>query len=100
LKESFQYLRKGGRMALIGLPDKSVELNIGQEVVFKEAKIIGIHGRKMFETWTRMENLLASGKLNVEPAITHTMPLKEWQSGVKLAKAGQACKVIYHPWEE
>ena len=100
LKGSFQYLRKGGRMALVGLPGKPIELEIGREIVFKEAKIIGIHGRKMFETWTQMENLLASGKLKVEPVITHVLPLRQWQDGVELAKTGQACKVIYHPWEE
>ena len=99
LKLSFQYLRKGGRMALVGLPGKPVELEIGREIVFKEAKIIGIHGRKMFETWTAMENLLASKKMQVEPVITHVMPLCRWQEGVELAKKGRACKVIYHPDE-
>jgi threonine 3-dehydrogenase len=99
-KGSFQYLRKGGRMALIGLPGKPIEIELGREIVFKEAKIIGIHGRKMFETWIQMENLLASGKLDVSPVITHTLPLNQWQRGVELAKNGQACKVIYHPWEE
>jgi threonine 3-dehydrogenase len=86
-------------MALVGLPGKTIELEIGREIVFKEAKIIGIHGRRMFETWTVMENLLAVGKLNVGPIITHVMPLNQWQKGVDLAKSGQACKVIYHPWE-
>jgi len=100
LKGSFQYLRKGGRMALIGLPGRPIELDLVRDIVFKEAKIVGIHGRKMFETWTQMENLLASGKLKVEPVITHMLPLSQWQQGVELAKTGQACKVIYHPWEE
>ena len=97
LKGSFQFLRKGGRMAWIGLPGKPVELEIGSAVVFKEAKIVGIHGRKMFETWTQMENLLAAGLLKVAPVITHTMPLSRWQEGVALAQSGQACKVIFHP---
>lgn len=97
LKGSFAYLRKGGRMAWIGLPGKPVELEIGSAVVFKEAKIVGIHGRKMFETWTQMENLLATGLLKVAPVITHTMPLSRWQEGVALAQSGQACKVIFHP---
>ena len=86
LKLSFQYLRKGGRMALVGLPGKPIELEVGREIVFKEAKIIGIHGRKMFETWTVMDNLLPSGKLKVNPVITHVIPLSRWQEGVELAK--------------
>jgi len=97
IKQSFQYLRKGGRLVLIGLPGRPIELELGRDVVFKEAKIIGIHGRKMFETWTKMENALASGKLAVEDAITHRLPLACWQEGIDLAKSGQACKVIYHP---
>lgn len=97
LKQSFGYLRKGGRMALIGLPGRTAELDIGRDVVFKEAQIIGIHGRRMFETWTQMENLLVSRKLNVEPVITHVLPLNRWQEGVEAAKRGEACKVIFHP---
>lgn len=50
LKGSFQFLRKGGRMAFIGLPGKMAELDLGREIIFKEAKIVGIHGRRMFET--------------------------------------------------
>ena len=95
--QGFQCLRKGGRVALIGLPGKPLELEIGKEVVFKEAKVFGIHGRKMFETWTQMENLLAAGKLDVLPAITHVLPLSRWKEGVDLASDAAACKVIYEP---
>ena len=97
IKQAFLCLRKGGRIALVGLPDKPLELELGREVVFKEAKVIGIHGRKMFETWTQMENLLAAGKLNVLPAITHVLPLAQWKEGIDLASDGKACKVVFEP---
>jgi len=96
-KQSFQYLRKGGRMALIGLPGKPISLELGKEIVFKEAKLLGIHGRKMFETWIEMENLLAAGKLPIKQVITHVLPLQRWQEGIELARSGQACKVIFTP---
>ena len=97
IQEAFSYLRKGGRMTLIGLPGKPIEVEFGSQIVFKEAKIKGIHGRKMFATWTRLENLLQAGKLIVEPAITHVMALTEWNQGIDLALKGQACKVILEP---
>ena len=97
IKQAFQCLRKGGRVALVGLPDKPLELELGKEVVFKEAKIIGIHGRKMFETWTQMENLLVAGKLDVLPAITHLFPLAQWKEGIDSASSAKACKVIFEP---
>jgi threonine 3-dehydrogenase len=95
IRQGFDCLRKGGRVALVGLPGEPLSLEIGKVVVFKEAKIIGVHGRKMFETWTLMENLLAAGKLDIEPAITHVLPLSRWQEGFDLASAGTACKVIF-----
>jgi threonine 3-dehydrogenase len=97
IKQAFKYLRKGGRFCLIGLPSKSVELELGSEVVFKEATIFGVHGRKMFETWRGMEGALASGKLDISPVLSHEMPLSDFAEAIRLAKSGQANKVILIP---
>lgn len=97
LSQSFKLLRKGGTVALIGLPGQPVELEVGKDIVFKEAKVFGIHGRKMFSTWHRMERMLESRKLDVGPIMTHKFPLDQWQEGVRLAKSGEACKVIFRP---
>lgn len=97
LADSFKLLRKGGKVALVGLPGQPVELEIGRDIVFKEAKVIGIHGRKMFSTWSQIERLMTSGKLDIGAVMTHSFPLAEWQEGVRLAKSGEACKVILHP---
>jgi threonine 3-dehydrogenase len=97
LEGAFKYLRKGGRCALIGLPSEPVRLNVGVDVVFKEATIVGIHGREMFRTWTRMQQLLASGLLNVDPVVTHEIPLEDCEAGLALLEAGQGGKVILSP---
>lgn len=97
IKTAFKYLRKGGRFGMIGLPTKPIELELGSDIVFKEAKVFGIHGRKMFETWRGMEEALASGKLNVAPVLTHEMPLESYAEGIELARSGQANKVIFVP---
>lgn len=94
LESAFQYLRKGGRCALVGLPSDPVRLNLGPDVVFKEATIIGIHGREMFRTWTRMLELLTCGLLIVEPVITHEMPLEQAEEALALLEAGKGGKVI------
>jgi len=51
----------------------------------------------MFETWTQMENLLVSGKIDALPAITHVLPLDRWQEGIEMASTGAACKVVFEP---
>lgn len=97
LESAFRFLRKGGRCALIGLPSVPVRLNLGPDVIFKEATIVGIHGREMFRTWTRMQELLSSGLLNVDPVATHEMPLSEAAEGLALLERGEGGKVILVP---
>jgi threonine 3-dehydrogenase len=97
LEGAFRLLRKGGRCALIGLPSAPVRLNLGADVIFKEATIIGIHGREMFRTWTRMQELLESGLLNVEAVATHEMPLSNFAEALTLLDAGEGGKVILVP---
>ena len=100
ISEGFRYLRKGGRVALVGLPSETISLDLGPQVIFKEAKIIGIHGRKMFETWTVMENLMANGLLALKPIVSHILPLEDFEKGFSLLKDGKACKIILDPWQE
>jgi threonine 3-dehydrogenase len=97
IKQGFKYLRKGGKVGLIGLPSIPLEINLGPDVVFKEAKIVGIHGRKMFTTWTQMENMLEKGLLKIDPIISHVKPLSEFVEAVELIRTGKGCKVILDP---
>jgi threonine 3-dehydrogenase len=53
-------------------------------VIFKGVRLLGINGRLMFETWVQMSNLLASGKLDITPVITHRLPLADFAKGFDL----------------
>lgn len=94
---AFKSLRKGGKVALIGLPSKPLEIDLGSQVIFKEATIIGIHGRRMYETWTTMSNLLDKGLLNIDPIITHKLKLEEFENGFDILEKGYGGKVILIP---
>lgn len=95
--QGFQFLRKGGAVALIGLPSKKLEIELGSQVIFKEAKIIGIHGRRLYDTWTIMSNLLENGLIDIEPVITHVYELKDFEKGLEIIEKGEAGKVILIP---
>ncbi len=97
LEGALKFLRKGGRCALVRLPSAPVRLNVGPDVVFKEAMIIGIHGREMFRTWTRMEQLRAGGLWHVDPIVTHEMPLEDYAEGLALLETGEGGKLIVIP---
>ena len=86
-----------GRASLLGIPSKPFELDFAKDIIFKGAIVLGINGRKMFETWFQMEALLATGKLNLEPAITHRLKLGEFEQAMELLRTGEAIKVVLRP---
>jgi threonine 3-dehydrogenase len=93
----FELLRTGGRASLLGIPSRPVELDFARDIIFKGAIVQGINGRKMFETWFQMEALLAAGKLDLEPVITHRLKLDQFAEAMKLLQWGEAIKVVLKP---
>ncbi|MGA2571541.1 MAG: L-threonine 3-dehydrogenase [Terracidiphilus sp.] len=93
----FALLRTGGRASLLGIPSRPFELDFARDIIFKGATVQGINGRKMFETWFQMEALLATGRLNLEPVITHRLKLSEFNKAMALLESGEAIKVVMRP---
>ena len=94
IRQGFTALRNGGTAALLGLPAEPVALDLPNDIIFKGATVLGINGRKMFETWYQMENFVLSGRLNLEPIITHHFELADFEQGFRLMQSGEAIKVI------
>jgi threonine 3-dehydrogenase len=97
MRLGFALLRTGGRASLLGIPSQPVELDFAKDIIFKGATVQGINGRKMFETWFQMEALLATGKLNLEPVITHRLKMSQFTQAMELLRTGEAIKVILKP---
>ena len=91
-------LRTGGRASLLGIPSPARSRStLPRDIIFKGATVQGINGRKMFETWFQMEALLATGKLNLDPVITHRLKLNQFSEAMGLLQSGEAIKVVLKP---
>lgn len=97
VRQAFKMLRSGGRISLLGIPSQSVSLDLAEDVIFKGATVLGINGRRMWQTWYQGQALLQAGKVDLSPLITHTLPLAEIERGMDLLRAGEAAKVILYP---
>jgi len=97
IRQSFEMLTNGGRMSILSLPTKPIELDITNQIVFKGVTVQGITGRKMYETWRQTSGLLHSGQVDVTPIITHTMPLENFKEGFDLMISGKCGKVVLLP---
>ncbi len=97
IKEAFRALRPGGRYSILGIPDRPMEIDLGKDIVFKYATVQGINGRLMFSTWHKVSRFLSSGRLDLEPVITHRFPLVEFEKGMELMHSGNCGKILLYP---
>jgi threonine 3-dehydrogenase len=98
--DCFRMVRKGGRVSAFGIaPSSPLMLDYNNGIVFKGCQIHGISGRKMFDTWYRVRNLLANKRLDVTPVITHMFPLEEFEKGfaAMLERPRKSAKVVLFP---
>jgi len=94
IRDGFSVLRSGGTAAMLGIPSNEIELDLAKLIIFKGTTILGINGRRMFETWYQMENLLLSGRLELDPIITHVLEMNDFEKGLKMMQTGEAIKVV------
>lgn len=93
-REGFEALANGGRVALLGIPSKPIEIDVAREIIFRGATVQGINGRWIYDTWYRMEALLLSGALDIRPVITHTFGWEDFDRAVELQRSGKAGKIV------
>ncbi len=91
----FGALTPGGRVSLLGLFDRPVAIDVDSAIVTKAARIQGIFGRRMFETWYQVRALLArpAFREKVASIITHRVPIPEVARAMELIESMQAAKV-------
>jgi len=87
-------VRNGGRAALLGIPSNDVQINLAERIIFKGLTVLGINGRKMFETWYQTQALVKSGRVDLGPIITHELPFEAYDDAFGLMQSGVAAKVV------
>ena len=97
IRTAFDIVRHGGRISLLGLTSKPVSVNFSEDIIFKGLTIQGINGRRMYQTWYQMTALLKAGKLDLHPAITDRIAMKDFSKGMERLKTGEASKILVYP---
>jgi threonine 3-dehydrogenase len=97
IDQGTRMLARGGRMSLLGLPTEPVPLDLTDQVIFKEARLVGVTGRELFRTWQQMTTLLATGMVDVAPVITHRFGLEQFEEAFEVMASGRSGKVTLVP---
>ncbi len=99
-RDAFDLLRMGGAFILLGLPSGEMKMDFAHDVIFKGLTIRGVIGRRVFETWEIMRNMLSTGLAQtfLESGFINTeLPMEQFESGISAISHGDAVKVILKP---
>lgn len=99
IHDAFQVVRNGGVFTAFGIPSRPIQIDFAKEIILKGIKLVAIHGRKMFDTWKEMGELLGTNRLDVRPVITHKLPLEKISEAMSLLTKNpiEAGKIILFP---
>jgi threonine 3-dehydrogenase len=92
----FDAVRREGMIVGIGHPSREVEVDIAKYINKKGITLRGVFGRRLWDTWEELANLLASGRLDIEWIISHRLPLVDLEEIIDLL-GGEANKVLVLP---
>lgn len=95
-REAVDMTRKGGRVALIGVPLEPTILPL-QRIVFEEMDVFGVRANP--GTCEEIIPLIAAGKIDVESITTHVFPLRDFGRAYETftERIDGAIKVLVQP---
>ncbi len=93
--QAFDLVRAGGRVQMLGIPAKPMEIDLATEIIFKGITVYGVVGRRMYDTWIQITQFLRSGQFDPRPVITHRFPLEGHAEAIAAIKSGEAGKVVF-----
>ena len=67
LNQGLKAVTPGGRISILGIYERRVNIDLNKEVIFKKIRIYGITGRKIFSTWHKTSRFLSTGLVDPDP---------------------------------
>ena len=95
-REMLANMCHGGRIALLGIPEKELAID-WNTVIFNMLTLKGIYGREMYETWYKMTVMLQTS-LDIGPVITHRFSAADYEKAFDVVRSGKCGKVILDWW--
>ena len=95
IESTFDCLAKGGRYTFVGLPNNKLSLDLTTAMIYKEATVNGVTGRRMYETWWQCDALIKSGKCDISKVIGGKYQLEEFEQAFSDIDSGKAGKLIF-----
>ncbi len=97
IQNALKAARIAGTIVFFGIPKKEVPIDIGKYFINKELTAKCVFGRKIWETWYQVSDLLRTKKVDLGVMITHRFKLSEFEEAMKVMKSGECGKILLTP---
>ncbi len=89
--------RIGATIVAFGIPKQDISINWGKYLINKELTIASVFGRRIWETWHQVTELLLAKKVDLSKIITHRYKLSQFNEAMKIMKSGECGKILLDP---
>ena len=74
-----------------------LDTKASESFIDKELIVKGVFGRKIWDTWYQVSELLKSEKVDLKKMITHRFPLSEFEKAMEVMRSGECGKILLIP---
>ena len=96
ISQAVDLVCKWGRICAIGLTGKR-PVQLDWDAAMTKVITLFFNMSTEYASWDKTIWMIADGKINVDPIITHRLPLAEWEKGFAAAENMEALKVVFTP---
>ncbi len=97
ISEALKAARIAGKLIFFGIPKNEASIDTGKYFINKELSVDSVFGRRIWETWFQVSDLLTEGKVDLKTIITHEFKLSEFEEAMKVMKSGESGKILLIP---
>ena len=97
IKTAFEAVAISGTVVIFGIPKKEITLDFGKYLIDRQLTVKGIFGRRIWETWEKVSELLVNGKVDLTKIVTHRFPLSDFEKAMEVMKSGECGKILILP---
>ena len=97
IRAGLRCVRAAGTMVCVGLPTEDVALDLTNDLIYREIKLTGISGRKIWETWKDFSKVMNGPYFRAEKVMGQKFALTDYRKAFEAIRAGTPGKMILYP---
>ena len=97
IRNALRSVRAAGRLVCVGLPTKKVELDLTNDLIYREVEMTGISGRKIWETWSDFAKVMRGPYFKMEKVLGRSFDLRELEQAMEAIRSGESGKMLVYP---